>query len=258
MPSPTLTPDPPVTPERPDGPHRPTLPEAPASAEPAAPTSAEPTATAEAPAEASAEAPALAELARLRLVRVPDVWPPYDCDIHGTACPATREATQANPPVSGRTQELADPQADGLAPTAVLRQNRDSLPGTAPPAASPAAASINAASMNAAWPRQFAQVIVEILAGSRSPRQLVPLTTDRVRAQIGLLARSLACDQRPRIKRVVAFRPAAGVVEMTVVVSFGPRSRALAMRFEHRPARPAAPGLPARPARWLCTDLEAG
>jgi hypothetical protein len=51
-------------------------------------------------------------------------------------------------------------------------------------------------------------------------------------------------------------RPTAGVVEMTMVVGFGPRSRALAMRFEHVPARPPVPGRPARPARWLCTEIE--
>jgi hypothetical protein len=53
-------------------------------------------------------------------------------------------------------------------------------------------------------------------------------------------------------------QPAASVVEMTVVVSFGLRSRALAMRFEHMPVRQAAPGLPTRPARWLCTEIETG
>jgi hypothetical protein len=53
-------------------------------------------------------------------------------------------------------------------------------------------------------------------------------------------------------------QPAVSVVEMTMVVGCGPRSRALALRFEHRPARPAAPGRPARPARWLCTEIEAG
>ncbi len=52
-------------------------------------------------------------------------------------------------------------------------------------------------------------------------------------------------------------RPAAGVMEMTMVVSFGPRARALAMRLEHVPARPAVPGRPARPGRWLCTEIEA-
>ena len=45
---------------------------------------------------------------------------------------------------------------------------------------------------------------------------------------------------------------------MTVVVSFGPRTRALAMRLEYVAGREAAPGLPARPARWLCTEFETG
>ncbi len=109
-----------------------------------------------------------------------------------------------------------------------------------------------------AWPAQFAQVLVEILAGSRSPRQLGRCTTERVRAQVDLLGRALASDQRPRVKRIVTSRPAPHVVEMTVVVSFGPRSRALAMRFEHMPARQPGPGRPGRPARWLCTEIEAG
>jgi hypothetical protein len=115
----------------------------------------------------------------------------------------------------------------------------------------------SAASVAAAWPGHFAHVVVEILAGARSTRQIIPCTTDRVRAQIGHLVPLLASDQRPRIQRIVASRPAAQVVEMTVVVSFGPRSRALAIRCEHIPARPAAPGLPSRPARWLCTELVA-
>ena len=34
------------------------------------------------------------------------------------------------------------------------------------------------------------------------------------------------------------------------------RSRALAIRFEHVPARSPVPGRPARPARWLCTEIE--
>jgi hypothetical protein len=105
---------------------------------------------------------------------------------------------------------------------------------------------------------QFAQVVVEILAGARSLRQIVPCTTDRVRAHIGELMPLLASEHRPRIQRILTSRPTARAVEMTVVVSFGPRSRALAVRCEHLPARPAAPGLPPRPARWLCTELIAG
>jgi hypothetical protein len=45
---------------------------------------------------------------------------------------------------------------------------------------------------------------------------------------------------------------------MTVVLSFGPRSRALALRLEQLPGRQPAPGLPGRPARWLCTEIEVG
>jgi hypothetical protein len=100
-------------------------------------------------------------------------------------------------------------------------------------------------------------VITEIMAGSRSPRQLAPWTTERVRDRITLLTQTLAPGQQPRIRRIVTSRPAARVVEMTVVLSCGPRSRALALRLEQLPGRRPAPGLPARPARWLCTEIEA-
>jgi len=100
-------------------------------------------------------------------------------------------------------------------------------------------------------------VITEIMAGSRSPRQLAPWTTERVRNRITLLTQTLAPGQQPRIRRIVTSRPAARVVEMTVVLSYGPRSRALALRLEQVPGRRPAPGLPARPARWLCTEIEA-
>jgi hypothetical protein len=101
-------------------------------------------------------------------------------------------------------------------------------------------------------------VIVEVLAGVRPERQLVLMATDRVRARIRLMAPLLALDRQPRIQRIVTSRPAAHVVETTVVASFGPRSRALALRFEHMAARPATPAWPERPARWLCTAIEAG
>jgi Family of unknown function (DUF6459) len=172
------------------------------------------------------------ELPALRLVEIPDAAPPYDCETHGTGCPAARTAVRADPCVDGPAR-AAGPRAQ--------------------PAASPAAAGTAAA-----WPRQFAQVLVEVLAGVRPPGQIVPWTTDRVRAQIRQLSPLLVCDRRPRITRIVVSRPVVYVVEMTVVVSLGPRSRALALRFERVRARPAAPGRPARPARWLCTAIEAG
>ena len=68
---------------------------------------------------------------------------------------------------------------------------------------------------------------------------------------------ALAAGQRPQLRRVVAFRPASGVIEMTVVVSFGSRVRALAVRLEHTPPPRALPGHQPRRPRWLCTDVEA-
>jgi hypothetical protein len=170
----------------------------------------------------------------LRLATVPDGAPPYDCETHGAGCPAVRDATRTSP------------QAESPPPMAAA-------PAPAIPADSPAAAGTTAA-----WPRQFAQVVVEILAGSRSARQINPWTTDRARMQLRRLAPLLVGDRGPKIQRVVTSRPSARVVEMTVVVNFGLRTRALAMRFEHVAGRPTAPGLPARPARWLCTEIEAG
>jgi len=109
-----------------------------------------------------------------------------------------------------------------------------------------------------ALPWQFAQVIVEIMAGLRPQKQIIGLTTDHAREQARRLAPLLASDRRPGIRRIVTSRPTARVVEMTVIVSIGPRSRALAMRLEHIAARPATPGRPGRPDHWLCTAIEAG
>ncbi len=217
---------------------------------------------------APAAGPAWTELPGLRLIKVPDAAPPYDCETHGAACPAMRDTAGAGPHGTGQSRGSIGPRraaalagkpfaGPGAAEGASVASGKAAWQAAAAvPAA--AAAETGAAAEAGVWPQQFAQMIVEILAGSRSPRQIIPLTTDRARRQFGVLAPFLASDQRPKIRRVVTSRPSAGVIEMTVVASFGPRSRALAMRFEHMPSRAAAPGLPARPARWLCTDLEAG
>jgi hypothetical protein len=186
-----------------------------------------------------APAPALA-FGGLRLIEVPGGWPPYDCEVHGTECPAAREVSVPSP--------CAD-QDDGASG------------GAEPPGPSPAFSArqpAHGADPAVAWSRQFAQVIAEILAGARSPRQLAPWTTERVRDRISLLTQTLTPGQKPRIRRIVTSRPAARVVEMTVVLSCGSRSRALALRLEQLPGRLPAPGLPARPDRWLCTEIEVG
>jgi Family of unknown function (DUF6459) len=201
----------------------------------------------------------------LRLITVPAGWPPYDCQTHGAACPAASGATaddsyggshapeparrpgSASPPEPVTPPTPATPMAAIALPAPIMLSNPAGLSGPAGPPGP-----------GAAWPRQFAQVIVEILAGSRPSRQIVPWTTDRVRARVDGLTRLFTPDQRPRLRCVMTSQPAVSVVEMTMVVGFGPRSRALALRFEHRPERPASPGRPARPARWLCTEIEAG
>lgn len=199
---------------------------------PADPPSASPSGRAPAPAPA---------FGGLRLIEVPGDWPPYDCEVHGTACPAAREVSAPSPCAH---RELGVPE--GAEPPG---------PSLTFSAGHPAA---GAADPVVAWSRQFAQVIAEILAGARSPRQLAPWATERVRDRISLLTQTLTPGQRPRIRRIMTSRPAARVVEMTVVLSFGPRSRALALRLEQLPGRQPAPGLPARPARWLCTEIEVG
>jgi Family of unknown function (DUF6459) len=177
------------------------------------------------------------DLSSPRLVKVPSTAPPYDCQVHGARCPADL--------VPGAEEAPATAASSGAPVLAAA-------PALAAASASAAAGPVGAR------PRQLAVVIVEVLAGVRPDRQLVCMATDRVRARVGNLAPLLAAGRRPRIARIVMSRPADQVVEMTVVVNFGARSRALAMRFEHAAARPAAPGWPARPARWLCTALEAG
>jgi hypothetical protein len=99
------------------------------------------------------------------------------------------------------------------------------------------------------WPSQFAQVLAETLAGSRPPRQLTPWTTQRARGHIRRLGPLLAADHEPRIRRIVASTPSRGVVEMAVVVRFGPRVRALAVRLER--------GDNSHSSAWQCTAIEA-
>ena len=173
------------------------------------------------------------DVSSLRLVKVPPTAPPYDCQVHGAWCAAGADVVPG----------VEETPAVSVLPAGAVSR-RSARPAVEDPVA--------------ARPRQLAVVIVEVLAGVRPDRQLVSLATDRVRARARNLAPLLAAGRRPRIARIVMSRPADRIVEMTVVVNFGARSRALAMRFEHAAARPAAPGWPARPARWLCTALEAG
>jgi len=104
------------------------------------------------------------------------------------------------------------------------------------------------------WPSQFAQALAETLAGARSPQQMTPWTTQQARRRIRQLGPMLRAEQRPRVRRVLTSAPAAGVVEMTVIVGIGPRIRAIAVRLERTgPERDR----PACERPWLCTAIEA-
>jgi Family of unknown function (DUF6459) len=100
------------------------------------------------------------------------------------------------------------------------------------------------------WPSQFAHVLAETLAGARASHQLTPWTTERARGHIRRLGPLLSASRQPRVRRVVASNPADGIVELTVVVNFGPRVRALAVRLERTQRGTTGPS-------WLCTAIEA-
>jgi hypothetical protein len=188
----------------------------------------------------------------VRLCPVPDSAPPYDDEL--LPPPARPVATAAVPGRSAdaragqRDQPGGQDQASKPDHGADRDQPGDDAPP--PPVERPAPA-------DGAWSGQFAQVLVETLAGSRPPRQMSSWATEHARVRIQRLGPMLAAGQRPQLRRVVAFRPASDVIEMTVVVSFGTRVRALAVRLEHSPPHRALPGHQPRKARWLCTEVEA-
>jgi hypothetical protein len=176
----------------------------------------------------------LPDAAAVRLVAVPDSAPPYD-----------DERAAAGPGAPRRPRRLAlatAPRAVALIPP----------PG---PAAQARGSERQAAA--AGWPSQFAQVLAETLAGSRPPGQIAPWTTGQARRRIRQLGPMLAAGVQPRVRRIVTSRPTADAVEMTVIVGFGPRIRALAVRLERDGPHRATPGRAPRAARWVCTAIEA-
>ena len=107
----------------------------------------------------------------------------------------------------------------------------------------------------AGWPSQFAQILAEALAGSRPAQHVRPWTTEQARQRIRQLGPVLQASQQPRVRRVLTSAPSRGVVEMTVIVGLGPRTRALAVRLEQ--AGPDRAGGERDNRRWLCTAIEA-
>jgi len=129
------------------------------------------------------------------------------------------------------------------------------LPPCSPPPGGDARRSAPAAQCQPA-PHQFALLIVETLAGARPSRQLAPLLSKRASIHLHRLFPLFSASRRPRIRRVLTSTPAAGVVEMTLIVETGARTRALAVRLE-RAAQAATARRDAPATRWLCTAIEA-
>ena len=180
----------------------------------------------------------LPDPAAIRLCLVPDSAPPYDDEVPSGVPDGGRQTTSG--PATDR------PVKGGPVKGGPVR-------GGSATAAAPA------------WPSRFAQVLAETLAGSRPPRQIDPWTTQQAREDIHRLGPRMASVQRPRIRRVVTYRPASDVMEMAVVVGFGPRVRALAVRLERSASCPpaavggsAGPGAPVSRGRPTVSDGVAG
>jgi hypothetical protein len=161
----------------------------------------------------------------IRALAVPDVAPPYD---------DAEPATPVKQPLLDDCGTAASDRGGSSSPAPALKT------GT--------------------WPSQFAQVLSETLAGSRPASQLTPWTTARARERISQLGPLLAASRQPRVRRVIITSPVQGVLEMTVIVDVGGRSRAVAVRLERpSPATTPVTGQTQgpRPAAWLCTAIEA-
>jgi hypothetical protein len=215
----------------------------------------------------------LPDAVAVRMLAIPDPAPPYDDELAAAASAARADGSPPGRPAlpdgqlpPGTPAPATTPAPPGNPAPATTR----ALPGTLAPATSPAPpgnpapattpplpGARLAAAASPGWPGTFAQVLAETLAGARPPRQIMPWTTDRARRHIQRLGPLLADGRQPRVRRVVTFRPAADVVEMTVIIGVGPRVRALAVRLERAGPRRASPGRDAQAARWVCTAVEA-
>jgi hypothetical protein len=172
----------------------------------------------------------------IRLVKVPAHWPPVDLP-------------PANFPPAPRLRAGSAPQEGGPDPAHLHRADLGDG--------------------GQAWSRQFAVLLAEALAGVRPARQLLPWLSERGASHLRRLLPLFADGHRPHVARVLTAQPAEDVIEMTLVVTVGPRTRALAVRLERtrqaqRPtwsqqlASPSTKPRSAAPARWRCTDIEAG
>ena len=206
----------------------------------------------------------------IRLCLIPDSAPPYDAEVAAPgpagAFPRLDTGPGGTGPGSTSSGSASLDSADLGGAHGAARPSGPGSPGQKEAPGRPARVSRRPHRMHSAaparsasppgWPGQFAQVLAETLAGSRPPRQLVPWTTERARDRIQRLGPLLSAGQQPRVRRVVTFHPTADAMEMAVVVVFGQRVHALALRLE-RGGGQATAGRAPQPGRWLCVAVEA-
>lgn len=178
------------------------------------------------------------DLASLRVLKVPEVSPPFDPEVLPDDVLSTRGRAPAV--VTGRRGGTREP-APAVCPDVSARAASARVTPSDVPRDD--------------WPQRFARMLVETLAGVRPARQIVPWTTERSRSHIRKITPALGAGQRPRVLRVLTSHPGPGVAEMTVIVGIGPRIRALAVRLEQA-ARTSQPVRYQQANRWICTDVE--
>jgi hypothetical protein len=186
------------------------------------------------------------DLSAIQLLTVPDVWPPIDSP------PAA--APQCQRPTGTAFAEQAGDRPGEQAGDRPGEQAGD-RPG-------------EQADGGRAWPRQFAVLLAEALTGARPVRQILPWLSQRGTVHLHRLLPLFSGGQGARVQRIMTTQPSPDVIEMTLIVAVGPRTRALAVRLTRAeptqppqwrgklPARTAEPRS-AAPARWVCTDIEA-
>ena len=212
----------------------------------------------------------LPDAVAIRRLAVPDGAPPYDDEL-GASCPRRPDRTNRPVPATplaraGDTREPAVPaqcdvpsHCDEAGQPSTCQSGGPERPGAPErpsgpgqlkgphrPRGGPGQAGTDV------WPSRFAQVLAETLAGSRPAQQLTPWTTEQARRRIRELGPLLATDQRPRVRRLLTSAPASDVLELTAVVGFGPRIRALAVRLE----REQGPISDRNASKWRCTAVE--
>jgi len=214
----------------------------------------------------------LPDAAAVRLCLIPESAPPYDTEVTAVRPPGALPQPGSGPaagdgaPRSSRpggrgSPDQQKPPAPSRSPGSPVISSgvpgsptmSSGVPGS-PPVSSGMA---GAPTMSPDWPARFAQALAEALAGSRSPRQLAPWTTERARERIQRLGVQLSAGQQPRVRRVVTFHPSADAMEMAVVVGFGKRIHALAVRLERAGCGQPVSGRADQSGKWLCTTVEA-